>query len=123
MVHSPTGPYAWLVLSSISSLGDTSSQTGPTGCAVGPTLACPLAAREYIAFLREQRCITTSPVRNPRMAATKKVIITLIAATTPMDREVAVGPVKSMYYGITNHNSHSSTHIIDGLHLQLVTHT
>ncbi len=44
------------------------------------------------------------------MAATKKVIITLIAATTPMDREVAVGPVKSMYYEITNHNSHSSTH-------------
>ncbi len=36
------------------------------------------------------------------MAATKKVIITLIAATTPMDREVAVEPVKSMYYGITN---------------------
>ncbi len=46
------------------------------------------------------------------MAATKKVIIMLIAATAPMDREVAVGPVKSMYYGITNHNSHSSTHMM-----------
>ncbi len=54
------------------------------------------------------------------MAATKKVIITLIAATIPLDREVAVGPVESMYYGTINQLTFKYTH--NCLHLQLVTH-
>ena len=53
-------------------------QDRPTS-AVGPMLACPSVAGEYTAFLREKRCITRSPVRNPMTRVTMKVMTTLIA--------------------------------------------
>ena len=53
---------------------------------LSPTLACPSVAGEYTAFLREHKCITRSPVRNPRMAATMKVMTTLIAIASSVDR-------------------------------------
>ncbi len=52
-------------------------------------LACSSAAGEYTAFLREQRCITRSPVRNPMTRVTMKVITTLIATVAEVENKGA----------------------------------
>ncbi len=90
--YSPTCPYALLVFNSISSLCDTSSQTGPTS-AVGLTLACPSAVREYNAFLQEHRVDVMNPAINPMTTDTIKVMTTLIVTTTPVERKAALGAV------------------------------
>ncbi len=51
--------------------------------AVGPTLVCPSVSGEYTAFLREQRCITRSPERNP-------ITVKIIAVTTTLTETAAV---------------------------------
>ncbi len=53
---------------------------------VGLKLACPLAAGKYTAFLREQRCITRSPVRNPMTVKATAVTTTLIERISPVNR-------------------------------------
>ena len=73
------------MFSSISSLGDTSSYTGPAG-GVGPTLACPSVSGEYTTFLREQMCITRSPVRNPTTVKTIAVTTTPTETAAVVDR-------------------------------------
>ena len=73
------------MFSSISSLGDTSSHTGPAGT-VGLTLACPLTAGEYTAFLQEQMCVTRSPARNPMTMKTTAVTTTLTEIASSVDR-------------------------------------
>ncbi len=78
------------MLSSIFSLSDTSSYVGPAGT-VGPMLACPSAVGEYTAFLRIHKYVTKVSATNPMTTATMKVMTTLIATATPVERWAVVG--------------------------------
>ncbi len=49
---------------------------------------------DFTAFLRVNEYITRSPARNRRIVDTMKVIVTLMATFTPVDRVAAVGAVK-----------------------------
>ncbi len=85
-----TGPYAWLMLSSISSLGDTSSYIEPA--AVGLTLACPSAAGENTAF-RMTQYIKRAPQAQTKTIATINVTMVDITATSLMVRDTSLESV------------------------------
>ncbi len=68
---------------------------------MGPTLACPSAVREYIAFLQEHRVDVMSPAINPMTRVTIKVMTTLIVTTTPVERGAVLGAVVKKQKKIT----------------------
>ena len=57
---------------------------------MGPTLACPSAVGEYTAFLRIHKYVTRTPMDIPMVRVTMKVMTTLIATATRVERGTAV---------------------------------